>query len=242
MKKSAAQLFGVTSEDIVARGNVEQQIQRCGHFVRARVVPCRLQESVTCGLVALCSAADYLTPHHGLSCSGLLNEAKKRGFSQHGEMFNAHHLAHLARDYFALEAHVLDAWSMADITKHVSQGGLILVPYDCDQNHTPALFGGEKSHWCVVCGYSVQCNQQNNKEEKVVFFSPQESWPQEEGEGEVVVDFVCVQPKSKRMGLWSADMMMKSNDNLIKCDNKGHTDLTNLKNKVILVSAPPKNR
>jgi hypothetical protein len=62
-KRSAAQLAGVTSEHVFER-NVEDVENQLGYLKAPphfffHLVPSRLQDSVTCGLVALCMAADW---------------------------------------------------------------------------------------------------------------------------------------------------------------------------------------
>ena len=184
MKKSAAQLAGVTSEEVLPRD---------WSCVSARAtavrVPCRLQESVTCGLVSLMMAADALLPGHGKSCAGLLALAVARGFSKSGEMFSCAHLAHLAREYWdgAMRAEVASDWGAEDVHGAARRGHLLLVPYDCSPNFSPGLFGGERAHWCVVAG----------------------------AEDEQTA--VCVQPKSKRVGLWSIADLIASNRGLAAC-------------------------
>jgi hypothetical protein len=184
MKKSAAQLAGVTSEDVLPRDWT--CVAPNATVVR---VPCRLQESVTCGLVSLLIVADGLLPGHGKSCAGLLELAVARGFSKSGEMFSCALLAALAVEYWdeTLRAEVVADWNADTALDSARNGRLMLVPYDCSTNFEPGCFGGEKAHWCVVAGT----------------------------QGEETA--VCVQPKSRRVGLWSLSSLLESNRNLLTC-------------------------
>ncbi len=164
MKKSAAELAGVTSEVVLSRdwtcvppGSV---------FVR---VSCRLQDSVTCGPVSLMMAADALLPGHGKSCAGLIEQAVVGGLSRQGELFSCDAMALLARTYWGgqLGARVLSDWSKEDVKMAAQEGSVLLVPYDCSSNFEPDLFGGERAHWCVVAGvadeHTVICCQPKSK-------------------------------------------------------------------------------
>ncbi len=209
MKKSAAQLAGVTSEEVLPR---DWSCLPPGAV--ALRVPCRLQESVTCGLVSLLMAADTLLPGHGKSCAGLLQLAVARGFSTSGEMFSCAHLAALAQEHWdgALEAAVAEEWSPATAQEAARLGRLLLVPYDCSANFEPGQFGGERAHWCVVAGT--------------------------QGEGTAV----CVQPKSRRVGLWSIEKLLLSNRGLATCRVRQEQglavpdDLEALRGKGVLLS------
>lgn len=194
--RSAAQLAGVTSESVLER---DWSLGKNASVLHQ--VPCRLQESVTCGPVCLMMAADGLLGLHGKSCSGLVELAVQKGFSKKGEMFSCAHLAELAREYFGLHAEVVSDWDELQLAKRLKQEAktLVLVPYDCASNFEPGLFDGEKAHWAVVIGL------------------------EETPEG--VSSFVCVQPKSKRIGIWSAKDLVASNKNLKSCKNKQMQDL-----------------
>jgi hypothetical protein len=209
--KSAAQLAGVTSESVLERD--WSCIQGLNILHR---VPCRLQESVTCGPVCLMMAADALLDGgHGKSLSGLVELAVKRGFSKKGEMFSCAHMAELAREYFEqLESEVVSDWDESNLAKRLKQcNGLALVPYDCASNFEPAMFEGEKAHWAVVVGFD-----------------------------DAASSVVCVQPKSKRVGVWSAKDLVASNRNLQSCKNKQMQnlvvpdDLGELRGKIVILN------
>lgn len=35
---------------------------------------------------------------------------------------------------------------------------MLLVPYDADRNHAPCQQDGHKAHWCLICGYLIEGN------------------------------------------------------------------------------------
>lgn len=94
-----------------------------------------------------------------------------------------------------------------------------MVPYDCSPNHEPALLKGEKSHWAVIVGYAFNtgCEEESKIDNLASdygnggkFAGPPESlfpdW------------FICVQPKSRRVGCWSAPLLSQSNAQLVLAD------------------------
>jgi hypothetical protein len=199
--KSAAALAGVDSETVLARD--WSCVERGGPHVLVYRVPCRLQESVTCGPVCLMMAADALDQHHGKSCDGLVKLAIERRFSRKGEMFSCSALALLAEEYFGFCATVVDEWDESLLARRLEQDSVLaLVPYDCANNFEPALHDGERAHWAVVAGF------ERNDQDR-----------------ETIDRFFCVQPKSKRVGIWSARDLVLSNRNLKSCRNKQQQDL-----------------
>lgn len=255
--RSAASLQGATAETVFVR-TAEQEASQLRHseqnwavFIASRL-PCRLQEGVTCGLVSLCMAADVLSPSHALSVSGLVDQAKKCGFSKQGEMFDASQMAQLARDYFGLQSVVLERWSCDALCAAVVSGKVALVAYDCAPNHEPTLCEGEKSHWCAVVGFVCPLTEDALVEEEALrkrrlqeipnanvddtdanSVAPLRvsEWAKRYGPGvhriNILQDaaaaefgalrFVCVQPKSKRIGIWGCAELHASCNNLLHC-------------------------
>jgi hypothetical protein len=132
-----------------------------------------------------------------------------------GEMFSCVNLASLAREFFDLECEVVSDWDEDHLAKRMKQEQVLaLVPYDCENNFEPGLFEGEKAHWAVVAGF------------------------EERAEGLMLV---CVQPKSKRVGLWSAKDLVNSNRNLKSCKTRQSQgllvpdDLSELRGKMLVL-------
>ena len=246
MKYSAAKLAGVTSEHIFKR-SLEDCIGQFSLNDHEKVfffnVPSRLQEAETCGLVCLTIAADGLIGEHGRSFSGLLELAIEREFSRKGEIFHCHDLNVLAKSYFGLDGCVVDdSWNEQDIANWILEGGLVLMPYDCSKTFAPGMFGGEKSHWCVIVGFVVEDDEKcivdlGAEEEKIEL-------PEEDGMK--IAKFVCIQPKSKRLALWNVSELIESNKNLKHCKEKNAdmyhfdpNDLKGLRNQMVKLKYDP---
>jgi len=54
--------------------------------------------------------------------------AQQLKYSFYGEMFSAFELAHLAKEYYQLEAQVINQFSIRDIFTSLQQGALCLIP------------------------------------------------------------------------------------------------------------------
>uniref|UniRef100_A0A7S4C3U6 N-acetyltransferase domain-containing protein n=1 Tax=Chrysotila carterae TaxID=13221 RepID=A0A7S4C3U6_CHRCT len=99
--------------------------------------------------------------------ASLLQEARTRGFTSDGELFDAHALAVLAGDVCGVHATVLHdeagsgraAWRL--VPEWLEQGGLAVVAYDKDElKHSPAQRGGHGAHYALVIGYAAACEEQ----------------------------------------------------------------------------------
>lgn len=108
----------------------------------------------SCGLFALRAAALALgadSPNFNL-----LEEARRRHFSNQGEIFDAAHLADLA-PCLGLHACVLEHadWS-AVLPLWITQRNLALFAYDRDETnfHSPCLRSGRAAHYALALGYA----------------------------------------------------------------------------------------
>ena len=112
----------------------------------------RLQEGPQCGLVALAMAGD------NIDLQEVVRTAKERGFTKQGEMFSVEDMASLARLVLEREVEVVESKELLDcrqLMARLSEGGAVLVPYDCDHNHTPARLRGSKAHWALITGFCL---------------------------------------------------------------------------------------
>lgn len=82
-------------------------------------------------------------------------------------MFDASQMAQLAESYYAPHIQSIswsDPWDglfIREMLEKLSNGSVLLVPYDVDKNHEPCLSGGKKAHWAAVKGFVVPLiNQQ----------------------------------------------------------------------------------
>lgn len=214
MKKSAAQLAGCTSNDVFARdvADVEKQLGHLCGKMYVNLVPSRLQETVTCGLVCLLCCADYLRPEHGKTSEELIAFAVERGYTREGEMFSCSNMEALAVDFFKLTARV-EQWDghVEPLLRHLAEGALVMVPYDCSRNFEPGLFNGDKSHWGVVCGALFV---DSDGAELLQVTSPAASPSLPVASAAQCSHLVCLQPKSKRVAAWSPSSVAASNAQL----------------------------
>ena len=118
----------------------------------------RLQEGPQCGLVALTMAGD------NIDLEEVVRIAKERGYTKQGEMFSVEDMASLARTVLDREVEVVETSQLLDslqVMSRLSQGRAVLVPYDCDHNHTPSMLGGTKAHWALITGFLLSASQVN---------------------------------------------------------------------------------
>ena len=94
----------------------------------------------------------------------VVRTAKERGYTKQGEMFSVEDMASLARSVLDREVEVVESEQLLDslvVMRRLSQGGAMLVPYDCDHNHTPAMLRGTKAHWALITGFLLPASQVN---------------------------------------------------------------------------------
>ncbi|XP_018010854.1 flocculation protein FLO11 [Hyalella azteca] len=179
---SAEEEVGGVFRSAVRWGFLVEGVDTVAMYTQIRPI---IQRGPQCGLVALSMASQICGPSGassrcpsavppatpttpgsppgkagGVSSNELLEEARTKGFSTHGEMFSAESLASLAnlKLGYSMEACVRRG-ILQD--KHVFlelilAGALLLVPYDAQHNHQPGKFNGHKAHWGVVSGALVQ--------------------------------------------------------------------------------------
>lgn len=98
------------------------------------------------------ASCDYFKP---LTVTQLYEDARLRGFTQHGEVFSVDFMDILAAEHLPdCKPNVLEnLQSCSDsITDALVHGDRILIPYDSDFNHAPCLKRGHKAHWALLVG------------------------------------------------------------------------------------------
>lgn len=97
----------------------------------------------------------------------LLQTAKVMRFTNNGEMFSAHWMLELMKDNLPsspikpdkFRAYLYDGPLDSEFIKEKLRGhAMLLVPYDADRNHSPSNQNGHKAHWCLICGYVCDDN------------------------------------------------------------------------------------
>jgi hypothetical protein len=114
----------------------------------------------TCGLCAL-SMIFKGRP----SADDLLEKAKNLRFTNNGEMFSAKWLLDLMKinventtsiNPKSVRSYIYDGRLNSDFIKQkLKNHAMLLIPYDADRNHKPCMVNGHKAHWCLVCGYLI---------------------------------------------------------------------------------------
>ncbi|CAN8178473.1 unnamed protein product, partial [Coccothraustes coccothraustes] len=98
-------------------------------------------------------------PQPQLGLGALLETARARGYTRHGEMFSAAHLASLAQELFPCRAELLQGGlggpNRGRVLQHLLGGRPLLVPYDGDSNHAPCSRRGHRAHWALLTGLLV---------------------------------------------------------------------------------------
>ena len=91
-----------------------------------------------------------------VTVSHLFDDAKKRGFTQHGELYSVDYMRRLALENISdLRPEILKKlqWFPEKLISALQQGALVLIPYDSDFNHSPCLKKGHKAHWALLVGF-----------------------------------------------------------------------------------------
>uniref|UniRef100_A0A336LBH6 Actin maturation protease n=1 Tax=Culicoides sonorensis TaxID=179676 RepID=A0A336LBH6_CULSO len=128
----------------------------------------------------------------------LLEQAKSNNFTNNGEMFSAANLHTLLRlninhltNHENAETYLYTGLLDSDkIKTELDCGSILLVPYDADVTHAPAMLNGHKAHWALIIGYL-----RNSK-------------------GDFYV--IARHGKSKFMALWSLKALSDSNKGLME--------------------------
>lgn len=180
-------------------------------------------------------AITALNPSGAIGTSKILDMARSKGVTKHGEMFSAMALAELANDIFSMTKGTQDMTAVMESSDILNspfelmnffignEKNLLLVPYDSDFNQQPCQKQGLRAHWAVLLGF-------------VLTFPVDEKFPR--GEGELIGENISIlknesaniefltkggsfelkvmarQGKSLRLFLFDPNTLHKSNYNL----------------------------
>lgn len=128
------------------------QLFELSNPIRFKYTPLKsiIQEGPQCGLVAL--AMCTREPSKEI-VQKIYLDAKTNNFTYNGEMFSAIDMLELSKN--CLPNHI-ELYEGVLFSEHIIQflfnGGLMLVPYDSDKNHSPCNLKGHKAHWAVISG------------------------------------------------------------------------------------------
>uniref|UniRef100_U5EX61 Actin maturation protease n=1 Tax=Corethrella appendiculata TaxID=1370023 RepID=U5EX61_9DIPT len=159
--------------------------------LRLSVIEPILQVGPTCGLTALSMLFEG-EPTAGL----LLDEVKKLGYSNNGEMFSTQQMSELLGkilsrkqlDNEITNMVICGAYCDSTIEIKLKLGAILLVPYDSDYDHAPCLKFGHRAHWALIVGYLVD-------EDKKFYV-------------------IARHGKTKNLAVWQLSDLIRSNSNL----------------------------
>lgn len=188
-------------------------------FTLVHAVEPVIQQGPMCGLVALSIASLLLTgkPH---SPEQLLSKARKKGYSNNGEIFSAQHLLDLATSELQCKGSLVHTTTVTsgDILTSIAQRRALVVPYDADKDHSPCLAQGHRAHWCTLVGFAVTSLPPPTVAPGThVELSPADlemKLLQDLGKDQVYV--FARQGKSRHLGLWGLPALLESNANLVE--------------------------
>lgn len=114
--------------------------------------------------------------------------------------------------------------NMTRITAHLSRGWPVILPYDCDANHEPALRKGRKAHWAVLLGFLLTLDEDTDPlltRWQTPVSPEQQVIAQCYAESSISPLFVFArQGKSRYMQLWHFNELCESSENLIQMSDK----------------------
>ncbi|KAJ3219926.1 hypothetical protein HDU67_008455 [Dinochytrium kinnereticum] len=164
-----------------------------------------LQIGPSCGLVALEMAGKYLgaslktvSGDGPRDLAALLEEGRRLGYTQKGEMFSAYNLASLATEAYGMRAEVVEWCEGLDIAAHLNGGGLCLVAYDKDVGYVIGLPGDNTTVEIVDLKHPLSHGETQ---------TPCQPQP---------VMYMALHGKTLRQSSWSAKLLRESSLNLFR--------------------------
>ncbi|CAN8000468.1 unnamed protein product [Ixodes hexagonus] len=202
-----------------------------------------LQRGPQCGLVALVMASQLLQPSSPVCVTRAFETAKALGFTSKGEMFSVENMRLLSEHFLDCQSEVLHCPidHRRLLIEHLLRGKPILVPYDSDGNFEPCLKGGHTAHWAVIHGFclvlpaevvnnAADCSHWENDFELgkrlrhiAAGSTAQTVTTLVECSNSIFV--YASQGKSRQVGLWDLECLLRSNANLAEATRK-HDDVS----------------
>ena len=145
-------------------------------YYHVHQVPWQAQIGPSCGLTALRMVREYfLTKQQqhedvnnrntnnddcqNMQFPSLLGEARDRGFTHDGEVFNANHLQTLAKDICGIESEMSSTRTLTGqeiCNLLVNSGSVLILPYDSNpRTRLPTQLSGQCAHYGIVVGMLV---------------------------------------------------------------------------------------
>ena len=182
-----------------------------------------------CGLVALSMASQLIHSPTDAEPLQLLKYAKENGYTKQGEIFSSQHLLTIAQATLSCSGEIIDSSKITpfSLINFIASNKAILVPYDCDKDHTPCQASGHLAHWCIIVGvlffadadvstHPLQLHHETTTHCHFISpIDPQISTVVSHTTSSIDDLHVFVRHgKSRHLGLWSLNTLMSSCSNL----------------------------
>lgn len=165
------------------------------------------------------------------------------GLTNQGEMFSAKGVEKLAKNVLNLNATTLNCLesNKSLIIESLINNSSILIPYDTDANHEPALRNGLKAHWCICTGFGLHIDLNEFNKFKSKLGSSDDTLTTIELDKPIInlknitnleldtikqmivhstnLNLFCKQGKSKYLKSFPFDELVKSNKNLFNIND-----------------------
>ena len=111
---------------------------------------------------------------------------------------------------------------------HLGNGWPVLLPYDCDANHSPTTRSGKRAHWAVLLGFALvsplDASDPTRPDATVRMMPPLSPEDRELVRSRCLardrVFLMARQGKSQLIGLWDFVSLCESNENLIQVNER----------------------
>ena len=114
--------------------------------------------------------------------------------------------------------------NISRLLDHLACGWPVILPYDCDANHAPAVRNGKRAHWATILGFAMLSHDPNaDRKQPVHYVTPVSSDQLSHIQSCCSTHNLFLyarQGKSKFMQLWNFDDLCDSNENLLQVSDK----------------------
>ncbi|XP_065348275.1 actin maturation protease [Cloeon dipterum] len=178
-----------------------------------------------CGIVALNMALSIFLEKE-ICVEEILQVARERRYTNHGEMFSAENLRLLALNFTPhIEVQMINSEQLRDgsfIATSIAAGDVLLVPYDSARNFSPECLRGHKAHWAIITGIIIPLSEKLCAQPLHNFKSME---PGPAALAEVAnylpsnfIHVLALQGKSRLLSAWPLLALAASNENLFQFD------------------------
>eukprot|EP00511_Aplanochytrium_stocchinoi_P002939 CAMPEP_0204824332 /NCGR_PEP_ID=MMETSP1346-20131115/2362_1 /ASSEMBLY_ACC=CAM_ASM_000771 /TAXON_ID=215587 /ORGANISM="Aplanochytrium stocchinoi, Strain GSBS06" /LENGTH=416 /DNA_ID=CAMNT_0051951427 /DNA_START=180 /DNA_END=1430 /DNA_ORIENTATION=- len=178
--RSTEETCSAIEKSLLLKTKNQKEITHISYYLR--IIPWKQQVGPSCGMTALLGAHEFLLGNEAANKQkksvNILEEAKKRGISHEGELFNIHGTHVLASEVLGLCANIIHLGSdrlkesnnnakpmetenllmpnAVNIAKLIVNDSLIIFPYDPEPGtYEPGCLKGVKAHYCTIIGFAV---------------------------------------------------------------------------------------